>query len=233
MDGYIEQFFPSIERVIAGYDCENKTYNSRSVSIENYPKVLTLCSASVFEKTIKDRVRLFLKHPASPISSTYPQIARMSHKNSKPLEDTIFGKFVASNRSGVENLDATRFYDLFGGMSFKILVETKFIELRDRQKMHADDQAKKMADLIKTGYRQNEESYSILIDMVDQLDRCTFDRAESAYLNIKLRRNQVAHDYMTDLLDSFNDLRVFYYGASLYIVAVYEALSELIDSSVR
>lgn len=233
MNGYIEQFFPAIERVIIGYDKENKVYNSNSISIENYPKVLTLCSASVFEKTIKDRVRLFLSHPASPIATTYPQIARIPPRSSKPVEDAIFGGFVASNRSGVENLDATRFYGLFGGASFKKSIETKFIELRDKQKKHADEQVSKMADLIATGYCQNEDSYAILIDMVEQLDRCTFDRAESAYLNIKLRRNKVAHNYMTELLDSFNDLRVFYYGASLYIAAVYEALSELIDSSVR
>ena len=149
------------------------------------------------------------------------------------MEDTIFGRFVASNRFGIERLDATEFYRLFGGDSFKSIVKERFNELRDRQKTHANEQATRMGDLIATGYWQNEDSYAILIDMVDQLDRCTFDRAELAYLNIKLRRNKVAHNYMTELLDSFNDLRMFYYGASLYIVAVYEALSELIDSSER
>ena len=224
----IENIFPEIDRIIRGYDKENKVLKIDSVSIENYPKVFTLCAASVFEKRIKDKLKLFLSNPVSPINTSYPSIWSIVSSSSDKAVDKIFAKFEAYNSNGIDHLDASKFYNLFGGITFKNAVATEYEALRELQKNHAGEQATRVLGLISSGYKDLDDSYAILIDMVDQLNLCTFERAEEAYLNIKLRRNKVAHNFMTELLDSFNDLRIFYYGAALYIASVDKVLSSLI-----
>ncbi len=232
MEKPIEERFPEIERIIKGYDKENKVLSMDSVSIENYPKVFTLCSASVFEKRIKEKLNLFLVNPREPIVSSYPKIKKIIDKNPNNYIDKIFGKLKAFNDSnGIDTLDASEFYELFGGDIFKLTIAKAYEELREMQKTHANNQAEKMLDLISSGYKDCEEPYALLIDMVEQLDLCSFERAEESYLSIKLRRNKVAHNYMNDLLDSFNDLRLFYYGAALYITSVDSAISGLVSEN--
>ena len=201
-----------------------------SVSIENYPKVFTLCSASVFEKRIKDKLQLFLNNPINPISTSYPSIMTLINRHHDKAVDKIFAKLEAYNLNGIDHLDASKFYDLFGGTIFKNIIISEYENLRELQRNHAHEQADKVFELISLGYKDVEDSYAILLDMVDQLELCTFDRAEEAYLNIKLRRNKVAHVFTAELLDSFNDLRIFYYGAALYIASVDKTISGLVNS---
>lgn len=229
MGEQIEELFPEIEHIIRGYDKESEVLSIDSVSIENYPKVFTLCSASVFEKRIKDKLRIFLNNPQSVLSLSYPGVVNMINRHHDNAVDKIFAKLKAYNANGIDCLDASGFYDLFGGVVFKNAIATEYDRLREEQKNSANAKAIKLFELISMGYMEYENSYAILIDMVERLDLCTFDRAEEAYLSIKLRRNKVAHNYITELLDSFNDLRAFYYGAALYIASVDTILSGMVS----
>lgn len=229
MAEFIEDFFPEIERVIKGYDNEVKLLNSDSVCIENYPKVFTLCSASVFEKRIKDRIRLIKAQPAVSLEIELPQLYRIITSRPNDYVDGVFGKFVASNKTGSDVLDATKFYELFGGDSFKRSIQAEYNRLLENQKEHIDNQIVILGELLERHYSKYENDYADLLEMQEKLNSYTFERAEAAYLNLKLRRNKVAHYYMIETLDSFSDLRSFYYGASLYVAAVNNILQNYIS----
>ena len=69
--------------------------------------------------------------------------------------------------------------------------------------------------------------YAKQCDLKIELDRCSFDDAESAFLNLKLRRNRVAHDYIHGLSDTFEDILKFYNLAVIYAIAIEEAIKNL------
>lgn len=47
---------------------------------------------------------------------------------------------------------------------------------------------------------------------------------------MKLRRNQVAHNYVNGLSDTFNDIQKFYDIAVIYVVALEEAIEKLTNT---
>ncbi len=82
------------------------------------------------------RCQNFIDFPLVPLS-TYPilnSFIQVCATQNQPITDGIFGKFYTLNRStDLVNLDATKFYDLFGGATFKNSIETIFNnELADR-----------------------------------------------------------------------------------------------------
>jgi len=236
MISYIGDYYPEIHRVIKGYDEEAVLLRTDSVSIENYPKVFTLCSASVFETRIKKEIDLFLSHPASPITTTYPLMNVLLSHNGNKTVDKAFAKlkgYLDSN-TGAEVLNATDFYDLFGSLSFRNAVENEYNNYLNFQQSYVATQAHNLEVVwLQSDGKYVEKEYSEMVYIRDTLKMCTFTSAEYDYLNIKLRRNKVAHNYMINTLDSFSDLRKFYYGASIYVYAVVQAIHNLVDISYQ
>lgn len=74
---------------------------------------------------------------------------------------------------------------------------------------------------------QYDYAYAKQCDLRTQIAICSFENAEKAYLNMKLRRNRVAHDYLNGLSDTFEDIQKFYYVAVIYVVALEESIGAL------
>lgn len=114
----------------------------------------------------------------------------------------MFAKFLAYEDNGVEILNAEPFYNLLGGQTFKNNIAGVFNIERLAKIENVDNIIEGLSPLIGHG---------------DQL----------AFFNLKMRRNRVAHNYISGLSDSFEDVRNFYYDALLYIVALENTLDSL------
>lgn len=142
----------------------------------------------------------FLIHP---IQGTFPILYTLSQNNpNKPISDKMFAKFLAYEDNGVEILNAEPFYNLLGGQTFKNNIAGVFNIERLAKIENVDNIIEGLSPLIGHG---------------DQL----------AFLNLKMHRNRVAHNYISGLSDSFEDVRNFYYDALLYIVALENTLDSL------
>ena len=107
-----------------------------------------------------------------------------------------------------------------------IFDDGKGVEIKENIKETLDNATEKVVNVI-DGYHIDEKISNTIDkvseatrDLKDELERCTFDDAESSYLNLKLRRNRVAHDYINGLSDTFEDLQKFYNKAIIYVVAL-------------
>lgn len=66
--------------------------------------------------------------------------------------------------------------------------------------------------------------------MYDQYNNCSFETAEYEFLSLKKRRNDVAHNYIDGLSDTFNDIKKSYYLADIYVTALERTIVELTNS---
>ena len=217
--------YAELDKLIQEYEEDFIPISSERLMMKNFPKVLTMSSASLFEYNIKNTCKVFLDNPKNPIDTSYPLIARM-FRNSRPVTDQLFAKIEAYNENGVEHLDATPFYALFGGDSFKNSVEHFFVNLLSQRLQSVSIIADALLPLVEQDEKLETDfaKYAIL---KDELDLCTFASAETAYLSLKLRRNRVAHDYIHGLSDTFEDIRKFYTIAVIYVIALEEAIKDL------
>jgi hypothetical protein len=223
--------YHQLDKLIDEYEVDSRTIKSDKLIMVNYPKVYVMTVASLFERQIKQRCQDFIDFPLIPITSytVLHSLLRFCLSQNKPATDGIFGKFRTLDRtSSTVNLDAGKFYDLFGGGLFKTNVETNFnSELVDRSTKYQTI-VDGLLPLIESG-DQYEREYAKNTDIRDRLGRCTFASAENAFLNLKLRRNQVAHDYINGLSDSFEDIRDFYLDAVVYVIALEKTIIDLTD----
>lgn len=220
--------YNELDRLISEYEVDFKTIREDKLIMKNYPKVLVMSIASLFEKQLKITCQNFIDNPIQSLSTTFPQIVALAHKNpNKPLTDKMFAKLEGYyDNNGSEILNAQKFYDLFGGDVFKNDVEQNFNEVRLAKLDQVNSVLSNLMNLLDEGI-QYEYNYAKQSDLKDKLDVCSFNVAERAYLSLKLRRNRVAHDYINGLSDTFEDIENFYYDAILYIVALEHAIEKL------
>ena len=214
--------YDMIDRLIAEYEQDTHSIRGEKMIMEMYPKLLVMTIASHFEKNIKDRISDYIVRP----KSGYPSLGR------KMNADSAYKLFYTLDKSGNVHFDASKFYDLFN-VNFKKETRNRFNALR---KEYIDDFSKQ-ADIIKDSTLAEVEAlYARLIDIKEKLENCDFKRAETAFLELKLRRNRVAHNFLCTLSDSFQDICAFYYDAMLYAKAVEDELrhrTEAADLTAR
>ena len=217
--------YDELDKLIKEYEEDFHTIRGERLIMKNYPKVLTMTAASLFERQIKNRCQEFLDNPRLPINPNYPNV--LSLHGRKPVVDQMFATLEGYNDgNGVEHLDAEKFYDLFGGQPFKTALELKFTSERDS---HLDSISNRITALqsLLGEEEKYDYDYAKQCDLKDELERCSFCDGETAYLSLKLRRNRVAHDYINGLSDTFSDIQKFYNKAVIYVIALEECIQSL------
>lgn len=214
--------YAELDKLIKEYEEDSITVRSERLVMKNYPKVLTMSAASSFEHNIKNACQDFLDNPKLPIVPNYPKINSIRQS---PLVDKIYGKLEAYNDNGIQHLAADKFYELFGA-SFKADVQTIFAIKLQEKKAAVTAKVNALLPLCGTDDKYDLD-YAKQCDLKIELDRCNFDDAESAFLNLKLRRNRVAHDYIHGLSDTFEDILKFYNLAVIYAISIEEAIKNL------
>ena len=141
----------------------------------------------------------------------------------------MFAKLKGYEDNGIECLDAQEFYDLLGGTTFQDTVKQNYESERASTLQHIND----TINILSTLLEQNSENeqyafdYAKYSDLKEQLKCCSFSDAEKSYLNLKLRRNRVAHNYIDGLSDTFEDIQKFYNTAVLYVLALEASIISL------
>lgn len=219
--------YKELDTLISEYEADSKMIRDDKMIMKNYPKVLVMSMASLFEKELKNTCQNFLDKPTKPLSSNYAKIDSLKHKSSnKPLTDKMFAKLEGYyDKNGKEVLSAQKFYDLFGGNVFRNEVELKFNNVLIHKKQQVSFSLTNLKNLCGREERFEDE-WGRQSDIMDQLKTCSFNKAEEAYLSLKLRRNRVAHDYINGLSDSCKDIEQFYYDAILYIISLEAAIED-------
>lgn len=216
--------YMDLDKLISEYEEDFRTIKSERLIMKNYPKVLTMSAASSFEYQIKNCCQEFIDNPKLSMESNYPKI--ISLRGRKPIVDKMFAKLEGYNNNGIEQLDANKFYNLFGGQTFKSNVMECFNTELSVQIQNISNKITVLQSLL--GQEEKYDfDYAKQSDLKDELERCSFDDAEKAYLNLKLRRNRVAHDYINGLSDTFEDIQKFYNKAIIYVVALEKSIRSL------
>ena len=218
-----------LDKLIDEYEEDSNVIKSDKLIMVNYPKVFVMTAASTFERQIKNRCHEFITHPVLPLAS-YPNIQSLlnySIRKSIPITDLCYNKFHTYDRNtSVINLDANDFYVLFGGVLFKNSVEHYFmVELTNRLAYYQNI-VNELLPLVESK-EEYIADYVINDDIRERLTKCNFSLAEKAFLELKLRRNNVAHDYINGLSDTFEDIRDFYLDAVVYVSGVERAIENL------
>ena len=219
--------YAELWRLVNEYEEDVKIIRRDKMIMLNYPKLFTMSVASSFEHKIKALLADFIQYPCGPISTTFPQIHVLSRRGGgKPLEDKMFAKLEGFENGGITVLDASKFYDLFGGQAFKDDVSSNFEIEKQRRILEEEGIIDKLVSLLGQDDRYDKD-YAQHSDIKDRLSLCSFENAEKAYLTLKMKRNRVAHDYLNGLSDSFEDIRNFYYDAILYVIGLEKAIENV------
>ena len=215
--------FQPIEQLISEYEQDSNTIRSNRLVMENYPKVLLLSVASLFEVMIKNSLAAFYAAPSIPMP---PKISQINNRLGQydVLSDKLYAKFVASPRTNTTS--ATNFYALFSGASFKTDVKNNFDIIRAQMILDKRTLIDSIAPMRGSGDSFDFE-YIKQGDRLQILNRSSFSVSEDSFLQIKLRRNKVAHDYISGITDTFTDISGFYCLASLYVESVDKTLKTM------
>ena len=217
--------YDELDKLIKEYEEDLHTIRGERLIMKNYPKVLTMTAASMFERQIKNRCQDFLDNPKTPINPNYPGILSLSSR--KPLVDQMFAKLEAYNDGcGVEHIDAEKFYNLFGGQPFITALNLNFNNERNSQLVSISSRITALQSLLGEEEKYDYD-YAKQCDLKNELENCSFQDGETAYLNLKLRRNRVAHDYINGLSDTFIDVQKFYNKAVIYVIALESTIQSL------
>ncbi|UWP60858.1 hypothetical protein [Ruminococcus gauvreauii] len=226
--------YHQLDKFIDEYEEDSRIIKTDKLIMQNYPKVYVMSIASTFERDIKERCQNFIDFPLSPLTS-FPQINSLMQicaRKNKPITDGMFAKFHTKDpATGMVNLDATGFYDLFGGAVFKCGLETLFNNEQASRLESYQSIVDGLTPLLSSG-EQYEREYAKNVDIRDRLLSETFNSGETAFLNLKLRRNKIAHDYINGLSDTFENIRDFYLDAVVYVIALEKAIDNLTDIAV-
>ena len=126
-------------------------------------------------------------------------------------------------------MSADDFFELFNGYKFRLMVEAIFDVKLIAEIQEAEEQIKNLTPLLDTN-EQFAFEYAKQCDLKNAYVKCSFKDDEKAFLSLKLRRNQVAHNYVNGLSDTFNDIQKFYDIAVIYVVALEEAIENLTNT---
>ena len=164
------------------------------------------------------------------IKFVFPDATVLDENAFTPLSDVIENavdeKYFFSQRAvttsesnGIQVLKANNFYDLFGGQPFRDIIRQNYESERNNRICKEGSLINGISALLGQN-EQYERDYAKHSDIKERLEQCTFDKAEQAYLTLKLKRNRVAHDYIHGSSDSFEDVRNFYYDAVLFVIGL-------------
>lgn len=215
--------YSELESLIKEYEEDSRTIKSERLIMKNYPKVFTMSAASSFEYQIKRRCQKFLD-ALGPAVASYPNICSLRQR--KPKEDQMFAKLEGYLGSDGERLNAEKFYELFGEQTFKEMVREHFCQEKAAILGEITAEIAGLSALLERNEKFAFE-YAKQSDLKENIERCSFADAEQAYLRLKLRRNRVAHNYISGLSDTFEDIEKFYHPAVLYVVALELSIQEL------
>lgn len=217
----IESHYPKFNKIIDEFERDSLTFSSNKEIISYYPQIFLLSVASTFEKDIKEKCINVINAP-SILLSTLPILNNIVLNNANNCSDAIYKKFRTRNLV----FDATEFYKVFGGASFKNAVATAFEIEKQKQILEHSKIVKSLTPLIgKTDACDYE--FTKNTEICELLSALDFNAAETSFLKLKEKRNHVAHDFISGISDTFLDLRTLYYSAVLYVVAVKDELSKL------
>lgn len=221
--------YHDLEKLFEEYEEIVKTINADRLIMKNYPKLLIMSAASLFEVQIKNRCKSFRLNPNKPLASDYPNLQRLiSSKPNKSPEDKVFSKLEAftDSNSGKSHLSALKFYNLYGGKSFEQSVEMNFALERNEQLQSIHERINNLEPL-----KNIDERYVIdhikQCELRDELNKCSFKDSEIAYLTLKHKRNIIAHHYTDGTTDTVEDVRKFYCKAVIYVCALEKSITNL------
>lgn len=220
-------YYRELDRLIEEYEEDEKFIRADKMIMLNYPKLFVMSVASSFEHKIKLRLTEFLQYPLGSISVLYPGVHALSQaRRNKPMEDKMFAKLEGYESNGIQVLNANNFYDLFDGQPFRDTIKQNY-ELERSNRICKEGSLISGISALLGQNEQYDRDYAKHSDIKERLEQCTFDKAEQAYLTLKLKRNRVAHDYIHGSSDSFEDVRNFYYDAVLFVIGLEKTLEGL------
>jgi hypothetical protein len=218
----IKNHYPTINKIIDEYEQDQYTLSTNKEIFIYYPKLFVLSAVSLFEQEIKYLINNIVTNPVSIIAS----LNEIVNQYSNNYIDRIYGKFIADGKSGIEILKAGEFYKIFGGNVFKKNIETKFATIK-AQEISEYSHTLQLLTPLRDSNDKCENEYLKYDNILNKLNNLDFINAELSFLKLKLRRNKVAHNFLTGISDSFEDIRNLYYDAVLYIIALKQALKDL------
>lgn len=220
----IEDHYPKFKKIINEFEQDQKQFSSDKEIISYFPQIFLLAIVSTFEKEIKEKCANIITHPAISLTP-FVRLNQICSTTSN-YSDKIYSNFKAYEQNGILTLNANDFYSLFGGVTFRTDVETNFFSERQQQINDYRNLVEMLLPLIEKDDKY-DDSYIENDDICNIFNSLNFCDAERAFLELKFRRNKVAHNFLTGISDSFEDIRLLYYKSVLYVVAVKRSLSNL------
>lgn len=216
-------YYPNFKILIDEIEHNKALLSSNNIVGSYYPHIFLLSVVSTFEKEIKKKFENILSNPIANLN--LPGFFRLVSLNPTYSLENLYKKFQARDDNGVIKLNAQGFYALFGGQPFQTLVSTTFQSIKQIQIKDFKSKIDQLKPLLGTD-DQTDRIYLYNDEICKRLLNLTFHNAETAFLQLKLKRNKVAHNFLTGISDSFEDIRDLYYDAVLYVVSIKEELSK-------
>lgn len=221
----IEDHYPIFKKIIDDFEYDKTIFTSNKAIMSYYPQLFLLAIVSTFEKEIKEKCNNIVTHPAIALTS-FPKFNKILLSNVWNYTDEIYKKFRAREKNGLEILDASLFYDIFGGTNFKNDVVENFLIEKQKQIRDYINVISSITPLLGRDVKYDND-FAEKDDIRNRLNVLQFTNAEIAFLKLKLRRNRVAHNFLTGISDTFEDIKNLYYDAVLYVVAIKKTLANL------
>lgn len=226
--------YQDINKTIDEYYIDQKTIRSERKIIEYYPRTLLLLITSTYESAIKNRINTFVMHPKASeqrlieYARDYPKLNEGSDKKikKKELHEVAYQRLRAKSNSD-ENGDATPFYDLWGGTIFKEKVKNQFQEIRSNK----NETVTSILDQLSTITQiENIENEYTKYDTIKDCINITFEVAEQSFLELKKKRNRVAHNFLTNnFSNTFEEIVVLYYNSMYYAMALEDIFIDMTE----
>lgn len=225
----LEDHFPEVKTQIDEYNEFSTIIRNDKQLYAMYPKILNLCITSLFEKQIK---KLCVDIVANPNLSAFSNVKLQAfvQKYRNKYIDKIYARIYAYiDANGQEVLSVQPFYDLFGGTAFEQSVENYFNSELLRQISSYEEFVDKIKACVKIDIKY-ESNLIFAENVLQQLKANSFNKARDSFLRLKERRNRIAHDFMCQFNDTYNDIVCFYNEAALFVYALKRALRDLIHT---
>ncbi|WP_024859097.1 hypothetical protein [Ruminococcus albus] len=212
--------YQDINKTIDEYYADVKTIKFERKIIEYYPRTLILLVASKYESSIKDKINAFLYHPKSLWQSLANNVKNKGDIDKLP--EIAFKKFYTN-----PSLDASQFYNFWGGITFRDKVKTRFEFLNNEIISQIEEILRKLEDISSLKNIDKEfEKYDAINDCL----KINFDDAEQSFLEIKKQRNCVAHNFLsTEFSSTFEIVVELYYKSMSYAMALEDIFIDMTE----
>jgi len=177
---------------------------------------------STFEVYIKQSIHNILSAPNPAHITTLPS-SRRANQQDVDSAYALFHSYVDVN-TGAIVLDASNFYACFDP-SFNTTLTTHFNGELQQQLKELTTEITIIEPLLGS-CDTYDDVYMLKEGRREHLEKTVFQDAEQAFLLFKLKRNDVAHNFLSGLNDSMEDLCLLYYRALVYVAALLETLKE-------